>query len=103
MKREAANTDMGKKMKKLAGEAALFKKLKQMWQRGQSELCEVRGSRIHGRGVYATRDIPAGTKIIEYVGELIDKRAPRLGPAREVPRNRRCGGLYLHPYQQAGY
>ena len=67
------NTTMGKKSKKLSEEAALFKKLKQLWERGQSELCEVRGSAIHGRGVYATQDIPAGTKIIEYVGELIDK------------------------------
>ena len=73
MMQEAGNTTMGKKSKKLAGEAALYKKLKQLWERGQSDLCEVRGSRIHGRGVYATRDIPAGTKIIEYVGELIDK------------------------------
>src|SRR5690606_6394665 len=28
---------------------------------------------IHGRGVYATMHIPAETRIIEYVGELIDK------------------------------
>ena len=66
-------TKMGKKSKQPSEEATLFKKLKQLWQRGQSELCEVRGSQIHGRGVYATRDIPAGTKIIEYVGEIIDK------------------------------
>jgi hypothetical protein len=72
-KAAAQQATMGKKTKKLLEEAALFKKLKQLWQRGQSDLCEVRGSRIHGRGVYATQDIPAGTKIIEYVGEVIDK------------------------------
>ena len=38
-------------------------------------------SKIHGRGVVATRDIPAGTKLIEYVGEVItpseaDRRYP---------------------------
>lgn len=54
-------------------ERALHKKMLEVWQRGQSELCEVRGSEIHGRGVYATRDIPAEEKIIEYVGELINK------------------------------
>jgi hypothetical protein len=42
-------------------------------ERGKSELCEVRDSEIHGRGVYATQDIPEATLIIEYVGELIDK------------------------------
>jgi SET domain-containing protein len=65
---------MGMKSKKLLEEASLAKKLKRLWSRGQSDLCEVRGSRIHGRGVYALQDIPAATKIIEYVGELIDKK-----------------------------
>ena len=32
---------------------------------------EVRRSRIHGRGVYATRAIPVGTRVIEYLGERI--------------------------------
>lgn len=32
---------------------------------------EVRRSRIHGRGVYATRVIPAGTRVVEYLGERI--------------------------------
>ncbi len=67
-------TDMGHKSKKLWDEASLAKKLKQLWNRGLSDLCEVQGSSIHGRGVYATRDIAAGTKIIEYVGERIDKK-----------------------------
>jgi SET domain-containing protein len=70
---ELRTDTMGKKTKKLLEDAALYKKLKQLWQRGQSDLCEVRGSKIHGRGVYATQDIPSGTKIIEYVGEVIDK------------------------------
>lgn len=32
---------------------------------------EVRRSKIHGRGVYATRRIRKGTRVIEYVGERI--------------------------------
>lgn len=40
----------------------------------KSSWCEVRGSEIHGRGVFASRDIPKGTPIIEYVGEVITKR-----------------------------
>jgi len=58
---------------KQAQEAWLRKKLTELWNRGQSEYCEVRGSVIHGRGVYATTFIPKETKIIEYVGELVDK------------------------------
>ncbi|MES2996283.1 MAG: SET domain-containing protein-lysine N-methyltransferase [Verrucomicrobiota bacterium] len=44
-----------------------------VWRRAQSPLCEVRGSEIHGRGVYATKFIAAESRIIEYVGERIDK------------------------------
>lgn len=32
---------------------------------------ETRGSGIHGRGVYATRPIKKGTRLIEYLGERI--------------------------------
>jgi len=32
---------------------------------------EVRRSRIHGRGVYARRAIPVGSRVVEYVGERI--------------------------------
>jgi uncharacterized protein len=34
---------------------------------------ETRKSRIHGRGVFARRDIPAGTRLVEYVGLPISK------------------------------
>jgi SET domain-containing protein len=64
---------MGKKSKKVIEQARLRRKLTELYERGQSELCEVRGSVIHGRGVYATQDIPSGTRVIEYIGELIDK------------------------------
>ena len=38
----------------------------------------VRSSPIHGRGVFALRKIPKGTRIIEYKGQLItDKEADR--------------------------
>lgn len=38
-----------------------------------NEYLEVRQSAIHGTGGYARRTIPAGTRIIEYVGESISK------------------------------
>ncbi|MCX6868634.1 MAG: SET domain-containing protein-lysine N-methyltransferase [Verrucomicrobia bacterium] len=52
---------------------ALHRKLLALWQRGQSPYCDVRGSEIHGRGVYARCFIPKKTRICEYVGEIIDK------------------------------
>lgn len=36
-----------------------------------SDLIEVRRSHVHGLGVFATRHIPKGTRIIEYVGERV--------------------------------
>lgn len=33
---------------------------------------EVRGSAVHGKGVFATREILKGTKVLEYKGEIID-------------------------------
>lgn len=36
-----------------------------------NEWMELRGSGIHGLGAFAVRDIPKGTRIIEYAGERI--------------------------------
>ncbi|WP_411844851.1 SET domain-containing protein-lysine N-methyltransferase [Roseibacillus persicicus] len=52
---------------------AALKRVEELKKRGESEWVEVRGSEIHGRGVYAACDIPEDTEIIEYVGEPIDK------------------------------
>ena len=37
----------------------------------RSPIIVVRGSKIHGKGVFATRRIPKGSRIIEYKGRLI--------------------------------
>ncbi len=47
---------------------------------GTTEWVEFRRSKIHGRGGYARKDIPAETDVIEYVGEKISKEES----------NRRC-------------
>ncbi len=39
-----------------------------------SKYIDFRISSIHGTGGFATTHIPAGTRLIEYVGEKIDKR-----------------------------
>ncbi len=41
--------------------------------RTRSDWAELRSSTIHGRGLYASKAIPSGTKIIEYLGERITK------------------------------
>ncbi|MEI6178908.1 MAG: SET domain-containing protein-lysine N-methyltransferase [Verrucomicrobiota bacterium] len=65
---------MASRNQEITEQRLLHRKLKALWKRGQSTFCEVRGSEIHGRGVYATCFIPNKTRIIEYVGELIDKK-----------------------------
>jgi SET domain-containing protein len=65
---------MASRKKGLKEENLLHRKLVELWKRGESRYCEVRGSEIHGRGVYATTFIPKEQRIIEYVGERIDKK-----------------------------
>lgn len=48
-------------------------------------------SSIHGRGVYAERDIPDGTRIIEYTGERITKAEAWRREALRVKRAQRGG------------
>ncbi len=64
---------MARAKKAVPRQTILHRQLLALWKRGQSGFCEVRGSGIHGRGVYATRFIPKESRIIEYVGEWIDK------------------------------
>lgn len=72
---------MGKKSEKkkqkrydhLTEMARLTRLMKEMYASAQSDLCEVRNSDIHGRGVYAAADIDTETQIIQYVGEYINK------------------------------
>lgn len=76
-----AKSDKDKKKKKkkqkrydhLTEMARLTRLMKEMYERGQSNLCEVRNSEIHGRGVYAAADMVKETRIIEYVGEYVKK------------------------------
>jgi SET domain-containing protein len=65
---------MAARSKQFIERQALHRKLLALWQQGQSPYCEVRGSEIHGRGVYARCFIPGKTRICEYVGEIIDKK-----------------------------
>jgi SET domain-containing protein len=74
----------------------LHRKLLELWNRGQSESCEVRGSTIHGRGVYATKFIPKQTKIIEYVGELIDKKESEKRGISQQAKSQKTGDAAVY-------
>lgn len=63
-----------------------------------AKLYELRESKIHNTGVFATQDIPAGTRVIEYVGEKISKEE---GSRRSdfsielLARKRNLGEVYV--------
>lgn len=58
---------------------------------------EVRGSVIHGRGMYASQRIPRGTRVIEYVGERITQGEANRRDAVRLERKERGddGCVYL--------
>lgn len=88
---------MSKKNTKSADENnQLHKKLLELWNRGQSKLCEVRDSGIHGRGVYASTFIPKETRIIEYVGELIDKEESEKRGVRQHEKSVESGDAAVY-------
>lgn len=59
----------------------------------QNKYCEPQPSRIHGTGLFATRRIRKGTKIIEYLGERISKaESERRGLERMESASRTGGG-----------
>lgn len=67
-----------------------------------SDWCEIRRSPIHGRGLFAIRDIPEGTRIIEYVGEKITKAESNRRGWAQLDRAKETGeaGVYLFVLNQ---
>lgn len=62
-----------------------------------SDWCEIRSSPIHGRGLFAIRDIPEGMRIIEYVGEKITKAESNRRGWAQFEKAQQTGeaGVYL--------
>jgi uncharacterized protein len=54
---------------------------------GQRPLIRVRRSRVHGKGVFATRRIAKGARVIEYQGERISHREANRRYALKGPRD----------------
>ena len=71
----------GKKVSTAVASAATADKKS---KKKKEKIYEVRGSAIHGRGVFASTDIPKGTRILEYKGKRISyKKACKLYPEVE--------------------
>lgn len=89
---------MGKKKGKqeLKEAAKARRKLEKLVERAKSEWCEVRDSAIHGSGVYAAKDIPSGQRIIEYVGERIDKDESERRANRQWEHAEETGGAAVY-------
>lgn len=63
-----------------------------------SEWIEVRNSEVHGTGIFAAKDIPKGTRIIEYVGEKMTKAQSDKIADRDFDANKadeKKGAVYL--------
>ncbi len=62
-----------------------------------SDSIEVRGSKMHGRGLFATADIPKKARVIEYVGEKVDQEEAARRSQRQSKRSKRSGtgAVYL--------
>ena len=65
--------------------------------RDGDKIYEVRNSPIHGKGVFAARDIKKGERIIEYLGEKISKEeSNRRGVEREeLAKKTGEGAVYI--------
>ena len=61
-----------------------------------SEWCEVRDSGIHERGVFAVKDIPDETYIIEYIGEKIGKDESDERGWAQMDEARETGGAAVY-------
>lgn len=64
----------------------------------KSQYITVKKSKIHGTGIYAKKNIPEGTRVIEYVGERVtkkesDRRAQT--PLENNAENEEMGAVYL--------
>jgi SET domain-containing protein len=58
--------------------------------------CEVRLSPIHGRGVFARRYIRKGTRLLEYVGERIDKEESNRRGLELFEQSQKTGGAAVY-------
>lgn len=86
----------GKKKEKGVDEAKEARRIAKLTKRGKSDFVEVRGSIIHGRGVYAVKPIPEEEYFIEYVGNLIDKEESEKRSSAQFAEHEKTGGAAVY-------
>ena len=59
----------------------------------------VRGSKIHGKGVFARKDITKGIKIIEYVGNLVSKKEGLRIYQEQLEKSKKTGAGAVYLFQ----
>lgn len=59
----------------------------------------VRNSSIHGKGVYAKRDIPKGTRIIEYVGRIVSSKEGERIAQEHYEKHKKTGGGAVYIFE----
>lgn len=88
--------EKAKAKKKLKDAAKERRRIEKMMERAKSEWCEVRDSAIHGSGVYASKDIPSGERVIEYLGEKIDKDESERRATRQMEHAEKTGDAAVY-------
>ncbi|MGY4884804.1 MAG: SET domain-containing protein [Nanobdellota archaeon] len=59
----------------------------------------VRNSRVHGKGVFARKDIPKGTSIIEYVGKIVSSKEGEKIYEEQLKKSRETGSGAVYIFQ----
>ena len=64
-----------------------------------SKLYIVKSSNIHGKGVFAARNIPKDKKIIEYVGKIVSSKEGDIIAERQFEKSKRTGSGSVYVFE----
>ena len=59
----------------------------------------VRNSKVHGKGVFARKDIPKGTRIIEYVGNIVSSKEGDKIYEEQLKKSKKDGSGAVYIFQ----
>ncbi|MEJ6582254.1 MAG: SET domain-containing protein-lysine N-methyltransferase [Akkermansiaceae bacterium] len=85
-----------KKEEKKLSKKSEAQRIAKLTKRGESEFVEVRGSEIHGRGVYAVQPIENEQYFIEYVGNLIGKDVSEKRAWKQMAKAEKTGSAAVY-------
>lgn len=85
-----------KNKKKELSAADELRRIEKLRKRGESDYVEVRGSEIHGQGVYCIEPIEKEQYFIEYVGNLIDKEESERRAWKQYEEHEKTGAAAVY-------